>query len=120
MRRRLAAHCPQGIISRWKDQEYEQRLAAGIPDAHLAPAPTTADASSSSSDHVEEEEEEESLFKRQAHDVAKGGQHEYEHAADKADKANTLATRKGLSVDAVQQNTAEDQEDQLQDSSDVA
>ena len=110
--------CPQGIISRWKDEEYEQRLAAGIPDAALAPAPTTADASSSSSHDVEEEDEDSLHDTRQAHHVAKGGHHEHELPTDTVDKALAKSLKR-LAVDAAQQDTAEDQQDQLQDSSDV-
>ncbi len=99
MRLRHAAHCAQGIISRWKDEEYEQRLAAGIPHAALASAPTMAHASSSSSDDVGEEEAEDGVY-------------------DKADTA-LAQDLKGLSVAAAQQDTPEDQQDQLEDSSDV-
>jgi len=114
MRRRHTPHRAQGLISRWRDEEYEQRLANGLPDIPLNPEPEPADASNVSSDDDEEVAEEGSGEDKthDAHHVS-----DLQNPADQAPGGHSLTSKlKKLSVVAGHKDLVSDE---VEASSDV-
>lgn len=110
-----AAHTPhraQGLISRWRDEEYEQRLANGLPDMPLHPEPEPAEASDVSSDDEVAEEGNGEDETNDAHHVS-----DLQHPADQARGGHSLTSKlKKLSVVAGHKDLASEE---VEASSDV-
>jgi hypothetical protein len=121
MRRRHTPHRAQGLISRWRDEEYEQRLANGLPDLPLHPEPAPAYASDVSSDEEEEVAEEGNGEDEgnDAHDAPNNAHHasDLKHDADQAPGRHSLTSKlKKLSVVAGHKDLVSDE---VEASSDV-
>jgi hypothetical protein len=112
MRRRHTPHRAQGLISRWRDEEYEQRLANGLPDIPLHAEPEPADASSSDDEEEVAEEGNGEGKTSDAHHVS-----DLQHPADQAPGGHSLTSKlKKLSVVAGHKDPVSDE---VEASSDV-